>query len=133
MILHIHASEIRLYGRTGDAYSSLFFQRLGFTPHPELPEHGYQMVTVQALAAMQPEQLLILRSKPRDVERVTKDEAWKTLKAVQTDSVYMPDSMEWDAWGPSGRSFMIEGLVRYFSSRLHLCKGSDKNVHGSFN
>lgn len=133
VILHIHASEIRLYGRTGDAYSNLFFQRLGFTPHPELPEHGYQMVTAQALAAMQPEQLLILRSKPCDVERVTKDEAWKTLKAVQTDSVYMPDSVEWDAWGPSGRSFMIEGLVRYFSSRLHLCKGLDKNVHGSFN
>ena len=119
-IIWVRANEIRLYGRSAHACMDLFFETLQFQPHGDLPEQGYRSITVEDLVRMQPERLLILWSTPCDVQKVCRHPSWKSLHAVKKGHVYMPDSLEWDAWGPLGRAHMLEELTAYFQKGIYL-------------
>ncbi|WP_078431616.1 helix-turn-helix domain-containing protein [Metabacillus halosaccharovorans] len=115
-VIWIRQEEIRLYGRKHHACLDLFYQKLGFEPHPDVPDTGYQVVTVEDLANLDCDKLLILWSHEKDVWRVVQTKEWKTLRAVQTKEVYYPKSQEWDPWGPLGRKHM---LVQFASELQH--------------
>jgi AraC family transcriptional regulator, transcriptional activator for feuABC-ybbA operon len=106
-VIWIRRDEIRLYGRCNHALLDLLYQKLGFEPHPDLPNEGYRSVTVEEIAALNPDKLLILWSHETDVWRVAHTAEWKRIKAVETGEVYYPNSHDWDPWGPLGRKNML--------------------------
>lgn len=105
---------IRLYGHSDHACLDLLYQTLGFEPHPCLPKNGYRVITPMELAILNPDKLLILWSKKTDISRLMNSSAWSHMKAVQNKQVYIPDSTEWDPWGPLGRKYMIQNLLAFF-------------------
>ncbi|WP_368505922.1 helix-turn-helix domain-containing protein [Alkalihalophilus sp. As8PL] len=113
-VIWIRKEEIRLYGKGGHANSDLLFKRLGFKAHPQLPESGYEIISIERLLEINPEKLLILWSDEADVTSATELRAWSEMKAVKKGNVYYPNSLEWDPWGPIGRKHMINELVQYF-------------------
>jgi len=62
-----------------------------------------------------PERLLVVWSDPEAVEKLNDDRLWEELRAVKERQVYVPDSVEWDAWGPLGRECTIRACVDYFA------------------
>lgn len=106
-VIWVRATEIRLYGCSNHAFLDLFYQKLGFEPHPDLMEDGYKVVTIEELAALGCDKLLILWSHERDVWRVAQTKEWKGIRAVENKEVYYPKSHEWDPWGPLGRKNML--------------------------
>ncbi|MDR9798128.1 AraC family transcriptional regulator [Aeribacillus pallidus] len=117
-VIWIRPQEIRLYGRTNHAFLDLFFGGLGFEPHPSVPEGGYRPVKVEELAEINPENLLIMWSHEADVRKITHSPEWKYMKAVQNGAFYYPESIEWDPWGPFGRKYMIQKLLKFFQAQL---------------
>jgi AraC family transcriptional regulator, transcriptional activator for feuABC-ybbA operon len=117
-VIWIRREEIRLYGRSHHAFSDLLFQTLGFEPHPHLPAEGYQMVSMEQLAELNADKLLILWSHEADVWKVASTQGWKKINAVKKGEVYYPDSHEWDAWGPLGR----KNMLLHFTSAMHRAK-----------
>ncbi|WP_078380466.1 AraC family transcriptional regulator [Sutcliffiella halmapala] len=113
-VIWVRPEEIRLYGYSDHACLDLLFQTLGFEPHPGLPKSGYRVITPMELAILNPDKLLILWSKKVDIGRLMNSATWSQLKAVQNKEVYIPDSTEWDPWGPLGRKYMIQNLVSFF-------------------
>ncbi|WP_238458036.1 AraC family transcriptional regulator [Alkalihalobacterium alkalinitrilicum] len=114
-LLWIRSNEIRLYGYNNRACLDLFYQKLGFEPHPNVPKVGTQVVTIEELATINPDRLFIIWSKEEDVLKVTKSKEWKYLKAVQNEEVYYPNSLNWEPSGPLGRKYMLQGLVSFFN------------------
>ena len=118
-VIWIRAAEIRLYGCSNHAFLDLFYQKLGFEPHPDLMEGGYKVVSIEELAALGCDKLLILWSHERDVWRVAQTKEWKGVRAVENKEVYYPKSHEWDPWGPSGRkSMLLDFTAALQNSRL---------------
>jgi AraC-like DNA-binding protein len=117
-VIWIRPEEIRLYGRGNHAYLDLFYRKLGFEPHPDLPNDGYRVIMVEELAALDCDKLLILWSHEKDVWRVAHRKEWKKIKAVEQREVYYPKSHEWDPWGPIGRKHML----LHFSAALQSSK-----------
>jgi len=109
-VIWIRPEEIRLYGQGGHALLNLFFQNLGFEPHPDLHFEGYRTAGLKDVADLNPDKLLILWSHERDVWRAAHTPEWNKIRAVQTGEVYYPDSHEWDPWGPLGRKKMLEAF-----------------------
>jgi AraC family transcriptional regulator, transcriptional activator for feuABC-ybbA operon len=107
-VIWIRPDEIRLYGQGGHAFMDLLFNSLEFQPHPDLPSEGYKIVTLNEVAALNPDKLLILWSHEKDVWRAAHMPDWKKIRAVQTGEVYYPQSHDWDPWGPLGRKYMLE-------------------------
>lgn len=96
------------------------FQDLGLTPAPGLPEAIYEIVTLETLQRVNPENLLILWSQPVDVERIQQEASWQTLQAVRRHQVHYPDSVDWDPWGPLGRTHMLKQLLEYIEKEPRL-------------
>ncbi|MFV2046380.1 AraC family transcriptional regulator [Metabacillus litoralis] len=106
-VIWIRQNEIRLYGHSHHACFDLLYQKLGFEPHPDLPTSGYRLLTVEELATLNIDKLLILWSHEKDVWKVVQSKEWKKIKAVKNKEVYYPKSHEWDPWGPIGRKQML--------------------------
>ncbi|WP_226668198.1 AraC family transcriptional regulator [Metabacillus litoralis] len=106
-VIWIREGEIRLYGMRDHACLDLLYQKLGFDPHPDLPNNGYRIVSVKELAELNANKLLILWSHEKDVWKVVRNKEWKKIKAVENKEVYYPNSFEWDPWGPLGRKNML--------------------------
>ncbi len=118
-VIWIRSEEIRLYGQGNHALLDLLFQGLGFQPHPDLHGEGYRIVSLQEIAALNPDKLLILWSHERDVWKTAHTPEWNRIRAVQTGEVYYPESHEWDPWGPLGRKKMLEEFsTSMFKARL---------------
>ncbi|MFE8700095.1 AraC family transcriptional regulator [Cytobacillus sp. FJAT-54145] len=117
-VIWIRQNEIRLYGRKNHAFFDLFYQILGFEPHPELPEEGYQKISLEQLASLNSDKLLILWSQETDVWRVAQNKEWQNIRAVANGEVYYPKSYDWDPWGPLGRKNMLHN----FSTSLESSK-----------
>jgi AraC family transcriptional regulator, transcriptional activator for feuABC-ybbA operon len=117
-VIWIRREEIRLYGRSNHAFLDLLYQTLCFEPHPQLPNENYRIVSVEQLAELNADKLLILWSHETDVWKVAHTQEWKTIKAVETGEVYYPNSHEWDAWGPIGR----KNMLLQFSSAIQCAK-----------
>ncbi|MFD2214777.1 helix-turn-helix domain-containing protein [Metabacillus endolithicus] len=118
-VIWIRQNEIRLYGHSDHACFDLLYQKLGFEPHPDLPTSGYRVLTVEDLAALNIDKLLILWSHEKDVWKVVQSKEWKNIKAVKNREIYYPKSHEWDPWGPIGRKHMLLQFSSSFkTSRL---------------
>ncbi|WP_416150817.1 helix-turn-helix domain-containing protein [Salipaludibacillus sp. HK11] len=113
-VIWVRKKEIRLYGYKDHALLDLLYQKLGFEPHHQLPKSGYQIVSVEQLAQLQCDKLLILWSHERNVWKLAQTKEWKMMKAVQANEVYFPNSEEWDPWGPLGRKKMLAEFVNTF-------------------
>ncbi|OMF60399.1 transcriptional regulator [Paenibacillus sp. FSL R5-0490] len=107
-VIWIRPEEIRLYGKGNHALLELLYQSLGFQPHPNLHEEGYRKVSLNEIAELNPDKLLILWSYEKDVWRTAHTPGWNKIRAVRTGEVYYPESHEWDPWGPIGRRRMLE-------------------------
>jgi len=114
VVIWVRGNEIRLYGKTGHAFTDLFFRQLGFEPDDHIPDIGYEAIQIEELAYMNPARILILWSHVKDVQNLVNNRLWKTMKASRERHVYYPDSIEWDPWGPFGRKYMIERMVQFF-------------------
>ena len=117
-VIWFRREEIRLYGRSNHAFLDLLYQTLGFEPHPHLPNEGYRIVTVEQLADLNADKLLIVWSHKTDVWKVAHTQAWKKINAVEKGEVYYPNSHEWDAWGPLGR----KNMLLHFASAIQRSK-----------
>lgn len=119
-VVWIRPDEVRLYGTKQHTMLSFLFHDLGLTPAPGLPEAIYEIVTLETLQRVDPENLLILWSQPVDVERIQQEESWQTLQAVRRHQVHYPDSVDWDPWGPLGRTHMLKQLLDYIENEPRL-------------
>ncbi|MFC4320590.1 AraC family transcriptional regulator [Litchfieldia salsa] len=119
-VIWVRQKEIRLYGRQQHACLDLIYNKLGFEAHPGIPSTGYRIVTVEELAILNADKLLILWSHEQDVWKVVQTKKWKMLKAVQTNHVYYPKSQEWDPWGPIGRKHMLVQFASEFQKTNHI-------------
>ncbi|WP_253263389.1 helix-turn-helix domain-containing protein [Anoxybacillus sp. EFIL] len=117
-VIWVRANEVRLYGKTGHAFSDLFFQKLGFEPDDCLPDKSYRVIQVEDLAYMNPDRILILWSHEKDVQKLVNNKEWKKIDAIKNRNVYYPNSIEWDPWGPLGRKHMINHMVNFFKKYI---------------
>lgn len=113
-IVRLLPGKCRLYGSSDHAFTELFYQRLRFKPEEGLEFGSYRTVTTRELLRLDPEQLLILWTDESMYNAFASDPFWQRLRAVRESRVYYPDSREWDAWGPIGRSHTLKQMVRYF-------------------
>lgn len=113
-VIWVRNNEIRLYGYKDHALLDLLYQKLGFNPHPNLPKSGYKVISVEQLAYLQCDKLLILWSHERDVWKLAQSKEWKMMKAVKDNEVYFPNSKNWDPWGPLGRKKMLIEFANTF-------------------
>ncbi|MBM6618941.1 AraC family transcriptional regulator [Bacillus suaedaesalsae] len=118
VIIWIRENEIRLYGRNHHAFVQFFYQTLGFTPHPSVPESYYVTISLEELCNINPDYILILWSHECDVQKITSTEQWKRLKASEQKKVFFPNSLEWDPWGPLGRKHMIHDFYQFFTKHV---------------
>lgn len=114
-VIRLYQGECRLYGVREHALTELFYQRLQF--HPGKIDHSYYVSNaIDRLAIVNPDNILVLWSEPEEIEAFQSKEIWQQLRAVQNNRVYIPDSREWDPWGPIGREWMIRSMLRYFKA-----------------
>lgn len=114
-VVRLYQGDCRLYGVKEHAFTELFYQRLQF--HPGRIDHShYVSHAIDRLAAMNPDNILVLWSEPEEIQAFQAKKIWQRLSAVQNNRVYVPDSREWDPWGPIGREWMIRSMLRYFKT-----------------
>ncbi len=116
-IVRLLPGDCRVYGRTGHAFTDLFYRDLHFQPDAGLDYRSYKSCSLEELAAMNPERLLIIWSDPETVAAFASQPLWKELQAAREQRVYYPNSKQWDPWGPIGRQYMIKEMTDYFLSR----------------
>lgn len=117
-IIRILPNEIRLYGNKGHALSDFFFLGLGLEPIDNISHTFYKVITLKKLITINPEKILIIWSERKDMEKVRKTSEWKELRAVKEQQIFIPNSREWDPWGPIGREHMLKESIRYFSQYM---------------
>lgn len=114
IIIRLLPGDCRLYGRKEHALTDLIYQRLGFQPDARIQHGFYQSLAFEDVLQLNPEQILIMWSETQEIVQAYKDERWLSLQAVRNNRVFIPDSREWDPWGPIGREVMIQEMVHYF-------------------
>ncbi|MNP66177.1 hypothetical protein D3C76_1618520 [compost metagenome] len=92
----------------------MFYNRLQFKADERLTHSYYESNALHKLGSLDPDNVLILWSEPREIEAIQVEEAWQQLKAVHNNRIFIPDSKEWDPWGPIGREYMIQSMVKFF-------------------
>ncbi|CAM4339896.1 AraC family transcriptional regulator [Paenibacillus tarimensis] len=128
VVIRIFENEVRLYTGRNHAMTDLLFQDLGLEPlliddvNPYIPD------AIGRLAELDPERILVLWSDRDAMDRLSTNPLWLNLRAVADGHVYVPDSREWDPWGPLGRAFTIRECVRYFG-QLPLQEHLRSNLH----
>jgi ABC-type Fe3+-hydroxamate transport system substrate-binding protein len=95
----------------------LLYHTLGFNPPPGIPSSGYKTISGEELISLDPDHILFLWSSKAGMDYLVKQPYWKDLKAVRNNNIHIPNSMEWDPWGPLGRKNMIKQLVSYFQQK----------------
>lgn len=115
VIIRIYNSEIRLYGQSGHALSYLFFQDLGFQPNDNLNHSGYKVISFEELIMLNPEKILFIWTEKTEVDKLRCSPYWNELRAARDHQIYMPESKEWDPWGPLGREHTVKKSVEYFA------------------
>ncbi|MNW39731.1 HTH-type transcriptional activator Btr [compost metagenome] len=113
-IVRLLPNDLRLYGVKDHAFTDLFYRRLQFKADDRLTHSYYESNALHKLGSLDPDNVLILWSEPREIEAIQVEEAWQQLKAVQNNRIFIPDSKEWDPWGPIGREYMIQSMVKFF-------------------
>lgn len=113
-IIRILPDDFRLYGVKDHTLTDLFYQRLQFRADRTLTHSHYKSHALQQLLTINPDNILILWSEQSELEAIQANPEWNRLKAVQQQRVFIPDSREWDPWGPIGRQYMIQSLVKFF-------------------
>ncbi|WP_166241363.1 helix-turn-helix domain-containing protein [Paenibacillus turpanensis] len=114
-VIRVTKEHFRLYDGSSHAMMDLLFQKLGFQPHDLSPGYSYREDAFLDLVSLDPERILVLWSDASALSALQRNPLWQGLQAVYTNQVYVPDSREWDAWGPIGREYTIRECVRYFS------------------
>ncbi|USB33794.1 helix-turn-helix domain-containing protein [Paenibacillus sp. YPG26] len=113
-VIRVMQDDIRLYTGNNHALSDLLFGQLGFQPYEMADEQAYLCQGLSRLAEMDPERILVVWSDPAALGKLSTNPVWRELRAVADGQVYVPDSKEWDPWGPLGRELTIQECVRYF-------------------
>lgn len=114
-IIRIFNNEIRLYGNSGHALSYLYYHDLAFQPIDNLNHSAYKVVSLEDLVTLNPERIMIIWTETKEIHQLINTPIWKELRAAHEHEIYIPDSKEWDPWGPYGREHMIKKSVEYFS------------------
>lgn len=114
-VIRVMPDDLRLYSGSSHSFTDLLYRGLGFEPCELASNFSYKPHALDELARMDPERLLVVWSDPEAVERLSDDPLWQGLRAVKQRQVYIPDSVEWDAWGPLGRERTIRACVDYFA------------------
>lgn len=114
VIIRLLPGDCRLYGCKEHALADLIYTGLGFQPDPRVKHGFYRSYAFEDIVQLDPEQILILWSEQDEVQQAYQDERWLKLQAVRNNRVFIPESREWDPWGPIGREYMIHELVAYF-------------------
>ncbi|MCI3920592.1 helix-turn-helix domain-containing protein [Paenibacillus sp. TRM 82003] len=112
--------DCRVYGVSGHPFAELFYERLSFRPHPRLDHASYRSDGLNVLLDADPDNVLLLWSEPEEIARLAADPNWRSLRAYQHGRIFVPNSKEWDPWGPFGREFMLRRLAGFFERRLRL-------------
>lgn len=113
-IIRILPHDFRLYGTKDHTFTDLFYQRLQFQADKGLTHAYYESHAFNRLLTINPDNILILWTEQSEIEAIQKNPEWNKLKAVQRQKVFIPDSREWDPWGPIGRQYMLQSLVKFF-------------------
>lgn len=113
-IVRLLSGNCRLYGVKDHAFTDLFFNRLQFRPDSRISHGSYENDAFEKLLQLDPEQILIIWSEEPVLDEFSSDSRWQQLKAVRTSRVFVPESREWDPWGPIGREHMIKSMLKYF-------------------
>lgn len=114
VIIRVMRDDFRLYTGNNHALSDLLFHQLGFQPYEMPHEESYIRHALPLLAELDPERILVVWSDPDALMALRDHPIWRGLRAVASGQVYVPDSKEWDPWGPLGRQLTIQECVRYF-------------------
>lgn len=117
-IIRVLPGDFRIYGSHGHALSDLIYRGLGFQAHSRLDFPFYKRSSLRELALVDPDNIFIIWSDPAEVKRLQQQPLWQSLRAARELRIYVPNSREWDPWGPTGREYMIYGCARYFSEAL---------------
>ncbi|MFN7249965.1 MAG: helix-turn-helix domain-containing protein [Anaerobacillus sp.] len=115
VIIRIFRNEIRLYGDNGHAVSYLFFHDLGFQPDESSNHSGYKVISKEDLVHLNPEKILIIWTEKSEIDKLRNSPYWNELRAARQHQIYIPESKEWDPWGPLGREHMVKKSMEYFS------------------
>ncbi|MCM3746609.1 helix-turn-helix domain-containing protein [Paenibacillus pasadenensis] len=114
-IIRVLPGEFRLFGSKGHALSELIYESLGFHAHPGIRHSFYKSGALEDLLQLDPDSILVLWSQPKELLKLRSQPFWQELRAVRAGKVYVPNSHEWDPWGPLGREFTIYDCARYFT------------------
>lgn len=115
-IVRLLPGDCRIYGHTGHAFTDLFYRDLKFQADDGLDYSSYRSCDLEALVSLDPENLLIIWSNPDTVASYMADPKWQELRAARENRVFVPQSKQWDPWGPIGRQVMIKQMTSYFLS-----------------
>ncbi|MCE5168601.1 helix-turn-helix domain-containing protein [Paenibacillus profundus] len=116
-IVRIHENDLRIQGVSGHAINDLFYGSFGFQPEAEVTHSFYKCIALSELVELNPERIIILWSQRDDVMKLQSNPLWRELRAARENRVYVPDSFEWDPWGPFGQAHMIRESVKYFQQQ----------------
>lgn len=115
-VIRVMPDDFRLYTGASHSMTDLLFRGLGFQPCRLAPGFSYRQNALMELAALDPDRILVVWSKASALASLETNPVWRGLRAVAGGQVYVPNSVEWDAWGPIGREWTIRACVDYFSA-----------------
>ncbi|MBB3111703.1 AraC-like DNA-binding protein [Paenibacillus phyllosphaerae] len=117
VIIRLIHQRCRLYGTQDHTLTELFYSRLGFQPDERIAHGMYQEDAYDRLIELDPENILVVWSEEDELNAFSARKGWQNLQAVRQNRVFIPDSKEWDPWGPIGREHMLRMMVKYFERR----------------
>lgn len=115
-IIRVMADDFRQYTGASHSMTDLLYRGLGFQPCRLSPGFSYRQNALTELAELDPDRILVVWSKAAALAGLETNPVWRGLRAVACGQVYVPESVEWDAWGPISREWTIRACVDYFSA-----------------
>lgn len=118
-VIRLWNGDCRLYGIEDHTFTELFYHRLKFQADPRMAHSYYLSNALEYVLHLNPDHILLIWSEPEAIEAIQQDQRWHKLNAVIHNQVHIPDSREWDPWGPIGREVMIQTMLKYFSKKMN--------------
>jgi ABC-type Fe3+-hydroxamate transport system substrate-binding protein len=118
-ILYIANDTMMLISDEKDSMVKLLYHELGLTPAmpiKDLKEMNDQLISLEGLAALNPDRILLYWTEKAELEKIEKSAVWQNLKAVKNKHVYFSDkTKEWNPYQPIGLRVLLDQLVELFA------------------
>ena len=104
MSVAINKQDIRVYGKTNHATSSLLYDDLGLKPTENIPEDFGENISIEGLAKYNPDHIIDVSyfNSGEFFDTVTQGDVWNNLTAVKNGNVHTLKTT-WGFWDPIER------------------------------